>query len=75
MITYLTLTFSSEGSGPKAVTKALKELGFHPSRGVHDYTYDWGKHRRPDVEEILALMEKLHATLKGLNILYQVSTL
>jgi hypothetical protein len=75
MITYLTLTFSSEGSGPKTVTEALKELGFTPSRGVHDYTYDWGKHKRPDVEEIMNLLEKLHMKLKGLHILYQVSTL
>lgn len=75
MITYLTLTFSSEGSGPKAVTVALKEIGFMPARGVHDYTFDWGKHKRPDVEEIMDLLEKLHQKLKGLNILYNVSTL
>lgn len=75
MITYLTLTFDSEGSGPKEVTAALRSIGFNVARGVHDYTYDWGKHKRPNVEEIMDLMENLHQSLKGLKVHYQVSTL
>jgi hypothetical protein len=75
MITYLTLTFSSEGSGPKTVTMALKDIGFQAARGVHDYTYDWGKHRRPTIDEILDLLEQLHKKLGGLKIMYQVTTL
>ncbi len=75
MITYLTLTFSSEGNGPKSVTLALREIGFQPARGVHDYTYDWGKHKRPTIDEILELLEILHKKLNGLRIMYQVTTL
>jgi hypothetical protein len=42
---------------------------------VHDYTYDWGKHRRPTIDEILDLLEQLHKKLGGLKIMYQVTTL
>lgn len=75
MITYLTLTFNSEGKGPKDVTTVLKDIGFKAARGVHDYTYEWGKHKRPSVEEIIALLERLHNGLGGLNVQYQVTTL
>jgi hypothetical protein len=75
MITYLTLYFNSEGESPRKVTSVLKDLGFEAIRGVHDYTFDWGKRTKPDVHEILDLLEKLHKALNGLNVQYQVTTL
>jgi len=74
MMTYLTITFNSEGAGPAEVTKVVEDMGFSPARGVHDYSYDWGK-RRPNMDEILEMLQKLHNRLKGLNVQYQATTL
>lgn len=40
--TYLTLWFSSEGANPTSVVMRLQEIGFKPTKGKHDFVYDWG---------------------------------
>ena len=67
MKTYLTLWFSSEGSGPVEIVERLRSLGFEPLRGYHDHVYDWK--RNVDIGDILQLTDKIHHTLKGLNVL------
>lgn len=72
MKTYLTLWFSSEGAGPVEVVDRLRSLGFRPMRGYHDHVYDWGK--KVELDDILQLADKIHVTLKGLNVLYKIDT-
>ncbi|HUW48713.1 MAG TPA: hypothetical protein VMW36_08220 [Patescibacteria group bacterium] len=72
MKTYLTLWFSSEGAGPVEVVDRLRSLGFKPLRGYHDQFYEWG--RKVELEDVLQLTDKVHFTLKGLNVLYKIET-
>jgi hypothetical protein len=41
-------------------------------RGYHDHIYDWN--RKIELEDILQLTDKIHETLKGLNVLYKIET-
>jgi hypothetical protein len=70
--TYLTIWFSSEGSGPVEVVDRLRSLGFEPLRGYHDHVYDWK--RKIELGDILQLTDKIHETLKGMNVLYKIDT-
>ena len=72
MKTYLTIWFSSEGSGPVEVVERLRSLGFEPAKGYHDHVYDWKKN--VDLTEILQFTDKIHHTLKGLTVLYKIET-
>ena len=70
--TYLTIWFSSEGAGPVEVVARLRSLGFKPMKGYHDHVYEWGK--KVDLGDILQLTDKVHSTLKGLNVLYKIES-
>jgi hypothetical protein len=70
--TYLTIWFSSEGGGPVEIVERLRSLGFEPLRGYHDHIYDWK--RDVDLGDILQLTDKIHHTLKGLNVMYKIET-
>lgn len=72
MKTYLTIWFSSEGAGPVEVVDRLRSLGFKPMKGYHDHVYEWRK--KADLGDILQLTDKVHVTLKGLNVLYKIET-
>ena len=72
MKTYLALWFSSEGAGPVEVVDRLRSLGFKALRGYQDQVYEWG--RRVELDDILQLTDKVHHTLKGLNVLYKIET-
>ncbi len=73
MKTFLTIWFSSEGAGPLVVVERLRSLGFKPLRGEYDHVYDWG--REVSLEEVLELCNRVHQTLKGLNVLYKIETI
>lgn len=70
--TYLTIWFSSEGSGPVDIVERLRSLGFEPLKGYHDHVYDWK--RSVDLGDILQFTDKIHHTLKGLEVLYKIET-
>jgi hypothetical protein len=70
--TYLTIWFSSEGAGPVEVVDRLRSLGFKPMKGYHDHVYEYGK--KVDLGDILQLTDKVHSTLKGLNVLYKIES-
>jgi hypothetical protein len=70
--TFLTIWFSSEGAGPIEVVDRLRSLGFKPMKGYHDHIYEWGKN--VDLGDILQFTDKVHVTLKGLNVLYKIET-
>ena len=72
--TYVEMTFNSEGKSPVDVIKILRDLGFKPTRGQHDFVYDWGT-EEPTIDQIEELLQKLHDRLKGSQVLYQVTTL
>lgn len=70
--TYLTLWFSSEGADPTSVVMRLQAIGFKPTRGRHDFVYDW--RRQIKLEEIFQLGDTVHRTLKRLKVLYKLET-
>jgi len=73
MKTYLTVWFSSEGAEPSTVAQKLQSMGFKPIKGQHDHVYDWK--REPTLDEVLQLVNNVHHTLKGLNVLYKIETI
>ena len=72
--TYVEMTFNSEGSSAVSVIKILEDLGFKPTRGQHDFVYEWG-HEQPTMDQIKDLLERLHGRLKGAHVLYQLTTI
>ncbi len=73
MKTYLTVWFSSEGADPSTVVQRLQAMGFKPIKGAHDHVYDWKKNA--SLDDVLQLLNNVHATLKGLNVLYKIETI
>jgi hypothetical protein len=73
MKTYLTVWFSSEGAEPSVVAQKLQSMGFRPVKGHYDHVYDWK--RAVTVDDVLQLLNNIHATLKGLNVLYKIETI
>ncbi|MFP4169429.1 MAG: hypothetical protein ACLFPN_00890 [Methanomassiliicoccales archaeon] len=72
MLTYLTVTFNSDGERPSRVMEALHNLGFEVTTGSRDCVYRWDD--RATVEEALYLADKVHATLKGTGALFKLET-
>lgn len=72
MITYLKITFSSEGAKPKEVVDRLSTLGFKPTHGNYDFMYEWDK--KAGVKDAVWFADKVHATLEGMNVLFQIET-
>ncbi|MCD6523365.1 MAG: hypothetical protein J7K68_06540 [Candidatus Diapherotrites archaeon] len=72
MKTHLVIWFNSEGETVSEVTERLMSMGFRPVKGNYDFVYDWGKHA--NVEDALALGEKVQETLKGCGVLFKLET-
>lgn len=72
MLTYLTITFSSEGERPSKVIEALRNLGFEATTGSYDSVYKWDDNA--SIEEALYLADKVQATLKGMGVMFKLET-
>ncbi len=73
MRTYVRMIFQSEGSNPREVFRAMRELNFEESMGIHDFLYKWTK--QPTIEDVLDLVTTMHGRLKGLGVSYEVTTI
>ena len=62
MLTYLNITFSSEGQRPSKVLEVLHNLGFEATTGNYDSVYRWDD--KATVEDVLDLADKVQFTLK-----------
>lgn len=72
MITYLMITFNSEGEKPSEVVSALENIGFKPATGFYDLQYDWkGK---ADLDDLISLADKVASTLKGMKVSFKLET-
>ena len=72
MLTYITVTFSSEGRRPSEILDALRNLGFEPTKGNYDGIFKWDKNATLD--DTIYLADKVQATLKGMNVLMKFET-
>ena len=72
MLTYLMVTFNSDGALPSEVVQRLQSLGFSPTTGNYDFEYNWG--REPSLEEAIDLADQVQHTLKGMKVLYKIET-
>jgi hypothetical protein len=72
MLTYITVTFSSEGKRPSEILDALRNLGFEPTKGNYDGIFKWDKDAT--IEDTIYLADKVHATMKGMNVLLKFET-
>jgi len=72
MISYLTVTFSSEGGRPSEVANLLHDIGFRATKGNYDFVYEWDKNAR--VEDALWLADKVQTALRGTSILFKIET-
>lgn len=73
MKTYLKVMFNSEGAKPSAVMQALVELGFQPTKGSHDFAYEWPS--APSVDEVLRFGDRIQTELSGMQVLFEMETL
>ncbi len=72
MKTYLKVTFNSEGAPPSDIVSRLQSLGFKPITGAYDMVYEWDN--GATVKDAIWFADKIHATLKGYSVLFQVET-
>ena len=72
MKTYLIVWFSSEGLRPSEVNSRLLSMGFEAVRGNYDFVYNWGT--RADLNQVLAIGDKISATLKDTGVMYKIET-
>ena len=73
MKTYLSVLFSSEGAEPQKVIERLASMGFRPMRGSYDLVYSWPQ--IPSVDELIFFADKVHKTLKGMNVLFKMESM
>ena len=67
MRTNVNIILNSEGGLMSEVAKRIKEIGFQPSLGMHDFQYDWeGLNVTP--EKVIELIDKVQKKLKGLKV-------
>ncbi len=71
--TYLSIIFNSEGERPSEIISRLRSLGFRPVTGTRDMVYEWGNHAT--VEDAIFLIDKVHTTLSGYNVLFTAETI
>ena len=69
MKTYVSVYLSSEGAEPGEVIDAMKSLGAKVIVGPWDFEIDTEK------ESLLELLPRIHETLKGMRVMYRVTTL
>lgn len=72
MITYLSVTFSSEGARPSEIVNRLVAIGFKPTKGNFDFIYEWDK--KAKIEDAIWLADKIKETLKGMDVRFQTET-
>ncbi|UCD92101.1 MAG: hypothetical protein JSV43_07695 [Methanobacteriota archaeon] len=72
MITYLTVTFCTDGARPSEVVNRLVAIGFKPTKGNYDFIYEWDK--KAKVEDAIWLADKIFETLKGMDVRFRTDT-
>lgn len=72
MLSYLTVTFSTEGARPSEVAARLQSLGFEPTTGNYDFLYRWDGDAK--VEDALWLADKVQTALRGMRVLFKIET-
>ena len=65
---------NSEGNSPSIIKNKLLEIGFKPTKGNYDFVYDW-KNESVNVEELLWFADKIHKTLKNMDVLFNIETI
>ncbi len=73
MRTYVRMIFHSEGASPLDVLKAMRELGFEESMGMHDFVYKWKD--KAALDDVIRLISSMHGRMKGLNVSYEITTI
>ena len=67
MRTNVSIMVNSEGGLMSEVAERIKEIGFTPSLGMHDFRFDWeGLNVTP--EKVIELIDKVQKKLKGLKV-------
>ncbi len=67
---YVRIQFSSEGASPIALINVMSDLGFHPVMGEYDFFYELDD----STDNYRDTLKRLHERLRGLNILYSITT-
>lgn len=76
-ITYMEVSFSSEGVTPRELTEILRKIGWKPVYGRYDYAYDWGidwGNKDTNIQEFFTHINKTHESLKGSRVNYSLRT-
>jgi len=70
--TYLVMYFGTGNGSATEIAKKLELLGFNSSLGPVDFIHEWPN--EPSKSEVLALADKVSATLKGTGSVFNLDT-
>ncbi|RLF33963.1 MAG: hypothetical protein DRN07_01140 [Thermoplasmata archaeon] len=73
MKTYVTITFSSEGSKPSEVERRLFGIGLQAIQGRYDFVYEW--ERDPSMSDVMDLLDRIQEVLRGTEVFFSIETL
>lgn len=72
MESYLRVAFFSDGGKPSEIADKLHSMGFQPTHGNYDFTYDWK--RSVDLEEAMNLADQVSRALRGFKVIFEMET-
>ena len=76
-VTYMDVSFSSDGATPTELTETLKQFGWKPCYGRYDYIYEWGPNwgtKETNIQEFFDYINKVHEVLKNYKVYYSLRT-
>ncbi|UCE36501.1 MAG: hypothetical protein JSW00_13410 [Thermoplasmata archaeon] len=76
-VTYMEVSFCSDGVTPTELTETLGKYGWKPCYGRYDYVYDWGNNwgnKDTNIHEFLEYINKVHETLRNYKMYYSIRT-
>jgi hypothetical protein len=72
MKTYVEIFHSADGEQVIVIFERMKEMGFKPALGEHDFVYNWKKN--VTMLEVITFLDKVILRLKGTGAILKFAT-
>lgn len=73
MKTYVEIFHSADGEKVSVIFNKMKEIGFEPALGEHDFVYNWKKNTM--LSEVISFLDRVVLKLKGTGAILKFTTI